>query len=135
MHTRRAMDRRRPPMLVGLLLFALLGAVLPPDCARAAGRHSGTVVSVDSQARTLVVEEMVEDARLRTLQVRVGPQTRVIVSERLPEAEATVNRVFRETPIGVADIRPGDFVVVEVSGSGAGTVADSVMITLRSGGR
>lgn len=54
--------------------------------AVAAERHSGSVVSIDRQAQTLVVEELGVAGKPETLHVKVHPGTNVVVSERDPQA-------------------------------------------------
>ena len=48
-------------------------------------RHSGTVVSVDPGARTLVLQELIENGRLRRLDVRVPTGAAIVYSERIPD--------------------------------------------------
>lgn len=117
--------------LAGVLatVTAVAGFALP---APAASRHSGTVIAVDPKAGRVVVEEMVQGTTTRTLTVPVGPGTRLVLSERLPDAEVTdLRHPFRDRPIGLADIHPGDVVLVELP-SATGP-ASAVTVTLRAG--
>lgn len=116
-----------------MIVTALLVAGLPLIGAGAAvDRHSGSVVSVDQQTQTLVVEELGVAGKRETLAVKVQPGTNVVVSERDPKA-TDFEHQFTERRIGLGEIKPGDFVVVELSGDGTTPSAESVMVTLRQG--
>lgn len=116
-----------------MIVVALLAAGLPLVAAGAAAdRHSGSVVSVDQQTQTLVVKELGVEGKPETLAVKVQPGTKVVVSERDPQAP-DFERQFTERPIGLGEIQAGDFVVVELSGDGTTPSAESVMVTLRRG--
>ena len=39
--------------------------------------------------------------------------------------------VFKDAPIGLSDLKPGDFVVVELVKAGQENLADLVMVTLQ----
>lgn len=114
-----------------LALFALgiLGVVSSPVLASAGERHSGTVSRVNAQTGTLVLEEMAVAGKTHRFQVRVTAETRLVLSERIRDAQVTdLRNPFRETSIQLSDIRPGDFVTVEVTEK---AVATSVTVTLR----
>jgi len=63
--------------------------------------------------------------------VSVSPDAEVLVSER-EEPVSNFYRPFRDTAISLAEVRPGDFVVVDV-GEKPG-MADRVIVTRRNAG-
>ena len=102
--------------------------------AQRSERHSGTVVAVDPAARTLVLHELVEEGRPRHLTVRVPEGAAVVLSERIPDEQVTrLDAAFAERPIDLAEVRPGDFIVVEGAARGGTATASAVMVTLRAG--
>lgn len=113
-----------------LALVASL-ALIAPAAAPAGERHAGTVLAVDPQARTLTLDEFGAAAERRALRVQVPPKAIVLLSERNP-ASREVGDAFRDRTIALADVRVGDFVVVELSDDPA--VARLVMVTLRRAG-
>ena len=122
-------------LALGALVVALLKGALPTVPAEAAERHSGTVVKVDLQAGTLVVEELTALGKKQELRVWVPSMARVVLSERLPDSEVSdPQHPFKETAIGLSDIRPGDLVVVEVTTRG-GKTASRVTVTSRGGSK
>jgi hypothetical protein len=116
----------RSALLIALVLAALPALAVAAD----ADKHSGSVVSVDPRAHTLVVEELGAGGKPQKLNVKVQRGTNLVLSERDPHA-ADFQHVFKERPITLDEIRPGDFVVVRL-GSGGGA-AESVMVTYRAG--
>jgi hypothetical protein len=110
-----------------LILFSLL-LVLPIPAALAGGRRAGTVLAVDPQSRVLVLDEFGANAERRALRVQVPPQAVVLLSQRNKDGRDLTDS-FRESTITLSDIRPGDFVVVELSSDP--DVARLVMVTLR----
>lgn len=119
-------------MLSAILLVGGWSAVL----AGSAERHSGTVVAVDPNARTLALEELAAAGKTQQLKVSVPAQAQVVFSERIPDHQVTdLRHPFRDTPIGLPDIRPGDFIVVELTEKGEKVVASSVTVTFRGGAR
>lgn len=111
----------------GLVLVAgLLAAVLAP--AAAGERRAGTVLAVDPESRTLTVDEFGANAARRALRVQVPREALVLLSQRNPGGR-DLKDSFRESTITLADIRTGDFVVVELSSDPE--VARMVMVTLR----
>jgi hypothetical protein len=107
-------------------------AALTALTAGAAGgeRHAGTVLAVDPQARSLVVDEFGPNAERRALRVQVPAEALVLLSQRNPSGRE-LREAFRDRTVTLADVRVGDFVVVEVSADPE--VARLVMITLRGG--
>jgi hypothetical protein len=107
-------------------------AALAALAAGAAGgeRHAGTVLAVDPQARSLVVDEFAANAERRALGVLVPPEALVLLSQRNPSGRE-LREAFRDRAVTLADVRVGDFVVVELSRDLE--VARLVMITLRRG--
>lgn len=108
---------------VGLLVMAVGGAP-------AGERRAGTVLAVDPQARTLTLDEFGANAERRALRVHVPREALVLVSQR-NESGRDLKDAFRESTISLADVRVGDFVVVELSSDPE--VARLVMVTLRRG--
>ena len=97
--------------------------------AVAAGeRHAGSVVAVDTGGGGLVLDEFGVAGVRRTLTMRVAPNAEVLISER-EEPVSNFYRPFKDTAISLAEVRPGDFVVVDV-GPQPGT-ADRVIVTHR----
>ena len=114
--------------VAGVLLMICL-ALAP--CAISAGeRHAGTVLAVDPQSRTITVDEYVANAERRALRVQVPQDALVVLSQRNPSG-LDVKSSFRDRTISLADVRVGDFVVVELSADP--DVARLVMVTLRRG--
>ena len=114
--------------VVGVLLAGCLALV--PRVISAGERHAGTVLAVDPQSRTLTVDEYVANAERRALRVQVPQDALVVFSQRNPSG-LDVRTSFRDRTISLADIRVGDFVVVELSADP--DVASLVMVTLRRG--
>ncbi|MGH7316813.1 MAG: hypothetical protein ACREJS_11190 [Candidatus Rokuibacteriota bacterium] len=81
------------------------------------------VLSVDPRARALVLE----DGRRR---VELAPDARVVLSERDDQPE-DLSHPFKDTVIGLPDVRRGDYVVVEMRGPEGKELARSVVVTFR----
>jgi hypothetical protein len=115
-----------------LLGGAVAAAALVAMAGAAAGgeRHAGTVLAVDPQARSLVVDEYGANGERRALRVQVPPEALVLLSQRNPSGRA-LRDAFRDRTVTLADVRVGDFVVVELSADP--DVARLVTITLRRG--
>jgi hypothetical protein len=116
--------------LVAAALLDSLTAAAVPVGAHAGERHAGTVLAVDVQARTLTVDEYRANGERRALRVQVPGNAPVLQSER-NAAGRDVTDAFRDRSVTLADIRPGDFVVIELSEYP--DVAKLVMVTLRRG--
>jgi hypothetical protein len=123
-------SQRRPPRLGAAAALTLLSLILAfsPHATWAGPRRAGTVLAVDPQSRTLVLDEFGANAERRALRVQVPPQAIVLLSQRNKDGRDLTDS-FRESTITLADIRPGDFAVVELSGDSE--VARLVMVTLR----
>jgi len=117
------------PVLAGAALVAGLVAV-GMGAAPAGERRAGTVLAVDPQARILTVDEFGANAERRALRVQVGREALVLLSQR-NQAGRDAKESFRDSAITLADVRVGDFVVIELSDDPE--VARLVMITLRRG--
>jgi hypothetical protein len=115
-----------------LLGGAVAAAALVAVAGGAAGgeRHAGTVLAVDPQARSLILDEFGANAERRALRVHVPREALVLLSQRNPSGRE-VREAFRDRAVTLADVRVGDFVVVELSGDPE--VARLVTITLRRG--
>lgn len=107
----------------GAALCAVAGA------AESGERHAGTVLNVDSARGQLVLDEFGVASTRKTVTLRVAPEARVVDSQRRQHGE-TFDKPFVDTPIALADVRAGDFVVVDVEEPG---VAERVVVTQRSG--
>ncbi len=106
------------------------GLALIPHSTGAGERHAGTVLAVDPQSRTITVDEYVANAERRALRVQVPQDALVVLSQRGPSG-LDLKSSFQDRAISLADVRVGDFVVVELSGDP--DVARLVMVTLRRG--
>ncbi len=93
-------------------------------------RSSGVVLSVDPRARTLVLEERGAADVAGRRRVELAPDARVVLSERDDQAE-DLSRPFKDTAISLADVRRGDYVVVEMRGPEGKELARSVVVTFR----
>jgi len=111
------------------LLAGLLVLVVPP-AAPAGERHAGTVLAVDPQARTLTVDEFGAAGERRALSVQV-PRDAIVLWSQRNQTGRDPKDAFRDSTIGLGDVRIGDFVVVELSDDP--DVARLVMVTLRRG--
>ena len=121
-------------MTILLSALLVLGWVVanPPSVAAEGERHSGTVVSVDPAARSFVLQELIENGRLRRLQVRVPEGVAVVYSERLADEKVTrLDAPFADWRIDLDEVRPGDFIVVEGAARGGAATATGVVVTLR----
>ena len=115
----------RSSLLVALALGMAAGVVAAGE------RHAASVVAVDTAGGRLVLDEFGVAGVRRTLTMRVAPNAEVLISER----EVPVSnfyRPFKDTVISLAEVRPGDFVVVDVDAQ-AGT-AERVIVTHRNAG-
>ncbi len=126
---------RMTMVLAALFVLGLLTVDPRVVAAQTNERHSGTVVSVDPAARSLVMNELVQEGRPRQLVVRVPGGTPVVVSDRIPDEQVLrFDAVFVDRPIDLSDVRPGDFVVIEGRARGDAAAAGKVIVTLRSTG-
>jgi hypothetical protein len=136
--TARPRDATRPTERIGALPGDLPVLVDPlagrgrsePTRPPAGERRAGKVLAVDPQSHTLTVDEFGANAERRALRVRVGREALVLLSQR-NQAGRDVKESFRDSAITLADVRMGDFVVIELSDDPE--VARLVTITLRGG--
>src|SRR5438445_11132851 len=113
-------DLRSTSLLaVGVSILSLF--VWASAVATAAERHSGRVAAVDAATRTLVIDEIGANAKEQRLRLRLAPGAQLVMSER---DEHDLQRAFKEVPIGLSDVNPGDFVVVELVKEGKENLAD-----------
>jgi hypothetical protein len=110
------------------LLVGLVGAWA--GLVPAGERRAGTVLAVDAQARSLTLDEFGANGERRALRVQVPREAVVLVSQR-NQAGRDVKDAFLNRTITLADVRVGDFAVIELSDDPE--VARLVMITLRKG--
>ena len=113
---------------LGCLVLTLAVAAMPIN-ATGGERHAGTVLAVAPDTRTLLLDELGANAERREFRVRLSNQTHLLRSER-NQLIVDFNEVFKDTPITVADILIGDFVVVELDET-LPDVASHVMVTFR----
>jgi len=116
-------------ILLSALLFVGLIVANPRPVAAGDERHSGTVVSVNPGARSLVLQELVEEGRPRRLDVRVPEGVAVVHSERLPDEKVT----RLDAPFDDRRIDLGDFIVVQGTARGGSVSASAIVVTLRAG--
>ena len=117
-------------LLAGAAILVAGLAVVGMSAAPAGERRAGSVLAVDPQARTLTLDEFGANAERRALRVQVPREAVVLLSLR-NQAGRDVKDSFRDRTITLADVRVGDFVVLEMSDDPE--VARVVMITLRRG--
>ena len=108
----------------GVTLCAIAGP------AQSGERHAGTVLNVDSARGQLVLDEFGVAATRKTVALRVAPQASIVDSQRREPVES-FDRPFIDTPIALADVQVGDFVVVDVERPG---IAQRVTITRQATG-
>lgn len=121
-------------LLSALLVVGLIVVNPFPVFSQGGERHSGSVVSVNPAARTLVVQELVEAGRPRRLEVRVPESAAVVYSERIPDEKVTrLEAPFDDRRIDFGEVKPGDFVVVEGAARDGKTTATTLVVTLRGG--
>jgi hypothetical protein len=113
-------------LAIGLLVIGMMLVV--GGVVSAEGRHAGTVVSVDPVSGAMKLDELGLAAVRRTFDVKVAPNAEVVLVERV-EPVRDLNQAWKNTPIRLEDVRPGDYVVVEI-GDQPGTVR-RVTVTLR----
>jgi hypothetical protein len=112
---------------IALLAIAIAVSVSEPVIA--GQRHAGTVVSVDSATGALKVDELGLAAVRQTLDLSVAPNADIALVERV-EPVVDFDRAWKRTPLRLADVRPGDYVVVEI-GDTPGAVR-RLTVTLRA---
>lgn len=110
-------------------LFVMGLGWITPAIAGGDERHAGTVMALEGDAGTFVLDELDANAIHRLLRIRVTPRTQLVLSERNRGA-AAFDRPFEDTAIGLADLRVGDFVVIEVTRRAPRT-ATTVIVTHR----
>jgi hypothetical protein len=115
----------RSGFLVALALGVTAGA------GAAGERHAASVVAVDAAGGGLVLDEFGVAGVRRTVKMSVAPNAEVLISER-EEPVSNFYRPFKDMAISLAEVRPGDFVVVDV-GEKPG-MADRVVVTHRKAG-
>jgi hypothetical protein len=121
-------------LLSALVVVGLIVANPFPGSSQVSERHSGTVVSVNQSARTLVILELVEEGRPRRLEVLVPAGTAIVLSERVPDEKLTrLEAPFLDRRIDLAEVRPGDFVVLEGPARDGKATAALLVVTLRTG--
>ena len=127
------MTQRSHVIVVAVIGIALVGLLWSRAASGTSSEHSGIVMMVDPSARAVVVRELGVEGKPRTLALKIPAQARILLSERLPDAEVTdLSRPFRDTPIELSDLRRGDFVVVESTPDEVGRVAHRITVTLRN---
>jgi hypothetical protein len=121
-------------LLRAMLIAGVIVAVPGLAVSGSDERHSGTVVSIDRATRTLVLQELVENGRLRPLEVRVPAAAAIVYSERIPDEQVTrLDAPFVDHRVDLGEVHPGDFVVIEGAVRGGVATASIVVVTLRAG--
>lgn len=115
-------------LAAAVLVVGLAGAWA--GVAPAGERRAGSVLAVDPQARTLIVDEFGANAERRARRVQVPREALVLLSQRNLSGRELKDS-FNERTITLADVQVGDFVVIELSSDPE--VARLVMVTLRRG--
>lgn len=118
------------PAALACLAGALLagwGAVGPLG-AEALRRYSGRVTEVDLVQGLVVVEELGRRGLAVRHAVRVEADTPLVSTSRLRPRDMRGSGAFAEVPVSLADVLPGDFVVVEAVELGGHSVARRVTI-------
>jgi hypothetical protein len=121
--------RIRSRVRSGLLVALAVGVTASPVVA--GERHAASVLAVDAAGGGLVLDEFGVAGVRRTLKMSVAPNAEVLISER-EEPVSNFYRPFKDTAISLAEVRPGDFVVVDVGGKPG--MADRVIVTHRKAG-
>src|SRR5262245_24386836 len=117
-HSTRRCRMRTRFMLALLAVGACLAATRPRrTLAAPATRHDGAVETVNVTTRRLVIREFGAGARPTDLSVHVAADARIVVSRRNEHATDS-QHPFVDTPVQLADVKRGDFVVVDVMGHG-----------------
>lgn len=113
-----------------LVLGLAMAFLAVPTPSEGGERHAGTVLSVDADRRTVVLDEFGANAVRRTMTVKISPDAALVRSER-NEPVIDFDQAFTNTRIDLADVRPGDFVVVELGDRP--DLATALVVTLRQG--
>lgn len=122
--------RRRALGAAACLAGAVLAAWGPaaPAGAEALRRYSGSVTEVDLAQGLLVVEELGRRGLAVRHQVRIEADTPLVSTGRLRPRDMRGPSAFGEVPVSLADVLPGDFVVVEAVAVDGQSVARRVTI-------
>jgi hypothetical protein len=94
----------------------------------AGGRHAGSVFSVGPDR--LVIDELGRAGEAQQLDITITRTTRIIESQRNP-AGSSAQDSFTDKTISLAEVKTGDYVVVDASRQEAKLVAESITVTLR----
>jgi len=86
-------------------------------------RLSGRVERIDLDEGRVVVDVMGRRGRREVHEVYVVSETPIVVSARLRPWEMRDGQAFGETPVSLADVVTGDFVVVESTLEGGRAIA------------
>ena len=119
--------------MVGLVL---LGLAAPGPAEAAATRHSGTVVAVDRDAGTIVIEEIgpwrVKDGQtvITRFTVKAGESTAWTRARRATGAGPSGwDGEFIEVPQDAWELKRGEYATIELEGAGKGQVATRVTVS------
>jgi hypothetical protein len=118
------------------LVIAFAGLTLASAAqVTAQAKHSGDVVAVDPEGRSITISELGSGARgsgrnrVIDRTVALTPETRItLVARAGADAEPEWPGGFGETPIAAADLQKGDFATVEVERRGNQWIAVSVQV-------
>ena len=116
---------------VASCIFAALVVVGSMVAAAMAGqerRHSGVLEGVAVGARIITMQEIGPGSTSHRRTVRLTSQTRIALALRSEDGPTTDHWAgeFMESPLKPADLRPGDFVTVTVTGKGDELFARSI---------
>jgi hypothetical protein len=111
------------PLAVLFVAGIVVGTLVGAPAEGADTRHSGRVLAVDPSTRTLRIEEMKAWTGPGTgaveLSLRLASDAQLLSVARAPGASlAGWLNAWREAPIALDAVRPGDFVTVTTSGRG-----------------
>ena len=117
--------------IMAMLVLAILVAVGMPALAAHSSKESGTVISIDPTARTITLDEMGPWHGPTTVTTRHAivftPSTRIDLVRRSQQpAAGGWPGGYVDSSLSAADVRPGDFVTVEVAHEHGGAVATSI---------
>ena len=117
--------------VMAMLVLAILVAVGMPALAAHSSKESGTVASIDPVARTITLDEMGPWHGPTTATTRHSivftPSTRIeLVTRSKQPAAGGWPGGYVDSSLSAADVRPGDFVTVEVAHEHGGPVATSI---------
>jgi hypothetical protein len=126
---------RRSASMVSVLVLFVFALAVPGSAPAALARHSGTVVAVDEAAGTIVIEEMgpwrVKDGQtvIARFAAKANGSTAWVRARRaIGAGPSGWLGEFIEVPQDPWQVKPGDYVTIEVKRSGKGWMALRVTV-------